>query len=64
MQYLYLLAPWAVLSCNSNMGMITSKLLEEIVGALYHRNNLTEWSYLSRRYERVQDYKKRNSLAF
>jgi len=38
MQYLYLLAPWAILSCNSNMGMITSKLLEEIVGALYHRN--------------------------
>jgi hypothetical protein len=64
MQYLYLLAQWAVLSCNSNMGMITSKSLEEIVGALYHRNNLTEWSYLSHRYERVQDYKKRNSLAF
>jgi len=64
MQYLYLLARWAVLSCNSNMGMITSKLLEEIVGALYHRNNLTEWSCLPRRYEKAQDYKKRNSLAF
>ena len=64
MQYLYLLAPWAVLSCNSNMGMITSKPLEEIVGTLYHRNNLTEWSCLPRRYEKAQDYKKRNSLAF
>ena len=64
MQYLYLLAPWAVLSCNSNMGMITSKTLEEIAGALYYRDNLTEWSYLSLRYERVQDYKKHNSLAF
>jgi len=46
------------------MGMITSKLLEEIVGAPYHRNNLTEWLCLPRRYEKVQDYKKRNSLAF
>ena len=52
------------MSCNSNMGMITSKTLEEIAGALYYRDNLTEWSYLSLRYERVQDYKKHNSLAF